>query len=726
MKFNRHDICASLIVVSLIACTAVSVIRKPRLMSEKENRELAALPQVTVEKIFNGTFMKEFETYTADQFVLRDVAVSVKANSELILGKKGNNGVHFGKNGYLIARPLQCNAQNIANNINSLNALQKRGGFNVTMALVPTAFEIKKDNLPANAYNRNIIDIMDTANEFAKDTNIKVCDVTPDLEKHKDEYIYYRTDHHQTALGSYYTYESLGAELGYTPYKLDSFKRDTVATDFLGTTWSKASILLPKADTVETFTLCGGIEAKTTFPLEDKSIPGMYVKENADKKDKYTIYLDGNHALTVIDSENKSGKELLIFKDSYAHSIAPFLANHYDKIHLIDMRYFNSDPIEYIAENNITDILVLYSADTFSEDTNLTKIGEWLEVTEYYQNPPYGVLEEQTRVEDDYFADAVMFGDSLTYAHSAFSSLPFKFISKSAVNTITVHTETVESGRTVIGELLATEGINKYYLMLGINEVSYRAHDSYINDYARIIDMIREKNPDAIIYIQSIMPIERSVEARAIYKHQIDSANTALMELAVQKDCYYLAVNTVIAEADGYLRDGAAQDGVHFDKKDHDKWEEYLKTHAVGKTGRATATKTVNVFAGNGKLDYNKYAQDMLKAVGFKDKLSPVKDSIIARMYGLEENEALGGLVYVSGGSTAEEFAIFETDSPEKAIAIGEKLKARVEKRKPDFKTYKPAEMAKLNNPLIIVDGNVAMLCITDNIEKAKSVMEKY
>lgn len=726
MKFNRYNICASLIVASLVACTAVSSIREPRKMSEKENRELATFPQVTVERIIDGTFMKEFETYAADQFALRDPAVTIKANSERLLGKKGNNGVHFGKDGYLISRPEGCNVENVKNNVNSMVELGKKGEFNITMALVPTAFEIMKEKLPGSAYNRNIQDILATAKEFTKDSNIELYDVTSALEKHKDEYIYYRTDHHQTALGSFYTYQSLGTALGYKPYKMDSFKRDTVATDFLGTTWSKASVVLPHSDTIETFTLCGGTEAKVSFPLEGKSFQGMYFKENAKKKDKYTIYLDGNHALTVIDSENNTGKELLIFKDSYAHSIAPFLANHYDKIHLIDMRYFNADPIEYIGENNIKDILVLYSADTFSSDPNLAKISEWIKTTDYYLKPPYGVLEEQAPVEDEYFADAVMFGDSLTYAHSSFATVPIKFVCKSAVNTVTVHTETTSSGLTLIQELLNTKDVTKYYLMLGINEVSYRSVDEYINGYGEIIDMIREVNPKSIIYIQSIMPIERSVEQRKIYKHQIDSANEALMKLAVEKRCYYLAVNTAIAEADGYLRDGAAADGVHFDKTDHDNWESYLKTHAVGKPGAASASSAVEVFAGKGKVDYEKYAKDMLKTVDFKDKLTPLKDNVIARMYNLEQKEALGGLVYVSGGSTAEEFAIFETDSPEKAVAIGEKLKARVESRKPDFQSYKPEEMAKLNNPIIIVDGNVAMLCISDDNEKAKSVMEKY
>ena len=726
MKFDKYDICSFLIIAALAGCTAVSVIREPRVMSEKENRELATFPKITIKGIFDGTFMDEFEKYAADQFALRDIAVTIKADSERVLGKKGNNGVHYGSNGYLIARPNHCNRENIQNSINSLKALQKKGNFNMTVALVPTAFEIMKDELPSHAYNSSILDIQAAAKEFAEGSNINVYNVTPDLEKHKDEYLYYHTDHHQTALGSYYTYQSLGSALGYEPHKIDSFKRDIIATGFLGTSWSKSSVTFAHPDTIEKFTLFGGTTTKTQFPLEDKSMPGMYAMENTEKKDKYTVYLDGNHALTVINADNQTGKQLLVFKDSYAHSIAPFLSNHYDKIHLIDMRYFNADPIEYIGENNITDILVLYSADTFSDDTNLSKLGEWVKTSDYYLKPAYGILDEQPPVSDEYFADAVMFGDSITLGHTFYATVPGKFVSKSSVNTETVHTATASSGRTLMQELLATEGVNKYYLMLGINEVSYRPVADYKANFAKIIDMIREVNPNAIIYLQSVLPIERSVEEQKLYKRHIDGANEALKELSLEKNCYYLAVDTAIAEADGYLRDDAAEDGVHFGKKEHDKWEEYLKTHAVGKPGATQAVAKVNLFAGGGKIDYEKYAKDMITSVGFKDTLSAVKDNVIQRMYGIEEGEALGGLVYIGSGSTAEEFAIFETDSPKKAAAIGEKLKKRVENRKPDFESYKPEEMAKLNSPVVVVDENVAMLCISDNNEKAEAVMEKY
>ena len=96
------------------------------------------------------------------------------------------------------------------------------------------------------------------------------------------------------------------------------------------------------------------------------------------RKDKYEIYLGGNHPVTKITSSLHNGKKLAVLKDSYAHNIVPFLANHYEEIHMIDPRYYNLDTVAYLEENGITDVLVLYSASNFASDTNLFKISAYI------------------------------------------------------------------------------------------------------------------------------------------------------------------------------------------------------------------------------------------------------------------------------------------------------------------------------------------------------------
>ncbi len=708
-------------------CAALNAFHPPRDISEKENRELKQFPKATLESVGSGEFMDDFEAYAADQFLWRDGVVSIKADAEKLLGKKGSNGVHFARDGYLILRPDKYNAENLDKNITAIKNINDRDELNVTLAVVPTAFEILKDKLPRNSYDNRTAECIRYARSKADEAGIPFCDVTDMLTAHNNEYIYYRGDHHQTALGSYYTYRALGAYLGYKPYDEDAFDREVLSKKFRGTTWSKASTHFSKKDIVEKFTLKDGSSQSVSFPLENREMDGLYSTERLEQKDKYAVYLDGNHALTVIHSGCGSGRKLAVLKDSYAHSLAPFLANHFDEIHLIDMRYYNDDIIRYFGENGISDVLALYNSDTFSNDTNLEKAGDFALNSDWSQAPPYGFLPMTEKVTDDYFADAAFLGDSLIAGFSYTTSLPAEFICRASINTENVHTDILKkTQRPVMQSLLDLEGISKYYIMIGINEVSFRPVDDYIAGYARVIDIIKEHNPSAVIYIQSVLPIAHDVESRTnITKAKIDAYNERLVQLAEEKKCYYLNVNGYLAEEDGYLRDGAAHDGIHIGSADHARWEDYLRVHAV-KTGEAKKSAAVNIYSGGGSINMDSLAWEMLDGVPFADNMAPMNENVIAKAFGLSEGEVLGGTVYTGSGSTAEEFAAFETDTPEKAKDIAEKLRARVEARKGDFEGYKPAEMAKLSDPVIITDGCLAAMCVSDDNGAAETVFSHY
>ncbi len=727
-KPDTDTVFAICVVALLLLAAAANLMHKPRILSEKENRELQMFPNISLANVLDGSFMDNFEAYAADQFIWRDAAVSLKANSERLLGKNGNNGVHFGKDGYLIARPAAFDKANVDRNTEALITLQQTGEYNMTVAVVPTAFEVLRDKLPPFSYDNCIELVENEVTEQLRGSAIRVCDTTDMLRAHKDEYIYYRTDHHQTALGSYYVYSALGEYLGYTPRDTDAYSVSELTDSFYGTAWSKASLTFEKPDTIEQYTLKGVPQSFTVeFPLEGKKLMGLYAKDNLEKKDKYTVYLDGNHGLTVINNPfSQTGRKIAVLKDSYSHSLAPFLASEYDTVYMIDMRYYNDDLVLYLADNGIKDVLVLYDAETFNTDRSLGGVGELALTTSYVKTPPFGPLDEQEPVGDEYFADAVFFGDSITLGHSAYATVPARFVCKSAINTSTVNTDTLSSGRTVMQELLSTPDVGKYYIMFGINEVSYINLDVYKRRYGDIIDNIRAVNPDAIIYIQSVLPVERSVEARKIYNSTIREANAKLAELAVEKGCYYLDVYSCVAGPDGYLPDGSATDGVHFTKEGHMKWEAYLKTHAVDTNKTKKAAAAFSLYTGGGKADIDGIVNDILNSIKFKDSMSAVGDNVAARMFGLEANSAMGGAVYTGGGSTAEEFAVFEAESPEKAKQLAEKLRQRVEDKKPNFVSYKPEEMPKLNNPVIEVRGNLAFMCISDDNAAAEEIINKY
>ncbi len=106
----------------------------------------------------------------------------------------------------------------------------------------------------------------------------------------------------------------------------------------------------------------------------DKTFDSIYNMDVLKGKDKYTVFFGGNHSVTDIKTPNNTGKTLLIIKDSFAHSLAPFLIKDYDRIVMLDLRYFNKSLKKYLNENEITDLLVLYSTPDFAEDANIGRL----------------------------------------------------------------------------------------------------------------------------------------------------------------------------------------------------------------------------------------------------------------------------------------------------------------------------------------------------------------
>ena len=100
----------------------------------------------------------------------------------------------------------------------------------------------------------------------------------------------------------------------------------------------------------------------------------LYDESFLSKRDKYSYFLGGNNALVTIRSSNPNGKHLLLVKDSYAHSMVPFFADEYESIHMVDLRYYNGKLSEYIPQEGITDVLVLYNTTTFTSDIGVPKM----------------------------------------------------------------------------------------------------------------------------------------------------------------------------------------------------------------------------------------------------------------------------------------------------------------------------------------------------------------
>ena len=354
-----------------------------RTFSEVENRNLEQLPAVdfgTPEKLFrdgnffNGQFMRDFETYTTDQFIGRDAWVDLKARTERALGKKENNDVYFADNDTLITRFDQPAADRVTENLNYVNKFVENVDIPVVFSLIPTQACIWADRLPEGAPNASQTDLMAQAQGAV--TGATWADVYTPLMEHKDEDIFYRTDHHWTSLGAYYGYTGLASALGYTPVPLSEYTPTVRSTEFYGTVFSSSGVRWVKPDTITTYVPDDGITVVShTYdnsgnPVEEQR--ALYVESFLSVKDKYSMFLGGNQSLGVVtNTNNPDGPKLLIIRDSYADSLVPFLTAHYSEIHLIDPRYYHLSVKDYVEQNGIDQALVLYSVPNFVTDGNL-------------------------------------------------------------------------------------------------------------------------------------------------------------------------------------------------------------------------------------------------------------------------------------------------------------------------------------------------------------------
>ena len=353
-----------------------------RTFSEVENRNLEQLPAVdfgTPEKLFrdgnffNGQFMRDFETYTTDQFIGRDAWVDLKARTERALGKKENNDVYFADNDTLITRFDQPAADRVTENLNYVNKFVENVDIPVVFSLIPTQACIWADRLPEGAPNASQTDLMTQAQGAV--TGATWADVYTPLMEHKDEDIFYRTDHHWTSLGAYYGYTGLAQALGYEPVSLDSYTETVRSTEFYGTVFSSSGVRWVSPDTISTYVPDTGITV-VSHTYDNKGNPveeprSLYVESFLNVKDKYSMFLGGNQSLGVVTTPNTDKPKLLIIRDSYTDSLVPFLTPHFSEIHLIDLRYYKLSIQEYIQQNEIDQALVLYSVPNFVTDSNL-------------------------------------------------------------------------------------------------------------------------------------------------------------------------------------------------------------------------------------------------------------------------------------------------------------------------------------------------------------------
>jgi hypothetical protein len=367
-----------MITVGLTLVSFIVMPKEEQPFSENENRYLTKMPDMNLTSISNKSFMGNFSSWFSDRFVWREDWITFKNQSEIALGKKEVNGIFITENQMIQAwRDYDLTqTQRLINSIN--NFTERHNDIPVYVMLIPTAQEIYQDTLPQYAVVENQKNYIKTVYDSL--SNITTIDAYSLLSSNKHDYLYYRTDHHWTSTGAFLGYHAASSVLGYTPIESRNFITENASSEFYGTLFSKTLDKSIPADVIKFYKLKEN-EPEVTVSVMNVNTGGyteyesLYFREYLDKKDKYSVFLGTNSPIIHIKSNVEKGRSLLIFKDSYAHAMIPFLTKHYDMITMVDMRYINVNYETLVDIENYDQVLFLFNVITFSnDDTGLVKL----------------------------------------------------------------------------------------------------------------------------------------------------------------------------------------------------------------------------------------------------------------------------------------------------------------------------------------------------------------
>ena len=355
--------------VLLLGLAGKEALSHQRTYSPVEKRELQTRPEISITKVLDGRFQKKYESYLRDQFPGRDHWVSFQTDMELFMGKNEIHNVYIGKNHYLLEHytEKEFDPQQISKNLQALEKFVGKAKQNadVHVMMVPTKSWILREKLPAFAPHYKEQKFYDALQQKLEKEDVLIS-VEPVLDAHKEEEIYYRTDHHWTTLGAWYAYEQYTKAVGGDLQRAQGKKKfRCISKDFYGTTYAKINYAR-QADKIEIYEPADKL--RVVYNMGEKKTKTLYDVSFLKTADQYSVFTGGNQAVLEITGGIKHGKTLLLIKDSFANSILPFLAEDYEKLVVVDLRQLNVSGDRLLEMFSPTDILILYNSAQFAQD----------------------------------------------------------------------------------------------------------------------------------------------------------------------------------------------------------------------------------------------------------------------------------------------------------------------------------------------------------------------
>jgi DHHW protein len=408
--------------INLITFTTILLVggiwfflQKPLAISEVEKRKLTDFPAFNSDSLFAGAYTKSIDLYVADHFPLREHFVSFSfyladhrgirdeeiklydagslkkdMNTELVQGNTdsatdstntvsetvADSSGATGDGGDIVSNMLIYNGMAIqffGGNDNmgktyatAINKFRAAWGSEVTIydIVVPSTADLympEQFKKRSSSEKRNI-DVI-----YANLTpTIRKPDAYSLMMEHKDEYLFFNTDHHWTGTGAYYAYSAFCTTAGVGPVQFSQCERK-VRKNFLGSLYQlcRDQRLRSNPDSAVYYKVPGPYKC---WRYTDNNIEkGISIPLYAESGYGYGVYLGGDYPLMKIETEKKTGRSAVLIKNSFGNGFAPYLVYNFDKVYVIDYRYFNHSLIDFVNNNGITDVIFLnnsFSANT--------------------------------------------------------------------------------------------------------------------------------------------------------------------------------------------------------------------------------------------------------------------------------------------------------------------------------------------------------------------------
>lgn len=334
------------------------------------NTNLMQFPKPSLRSVMNGTWAAQVEAHLQESIGFHDSLFRLKTQMDMLIGEKMIRDVYI-TDDMLLQKLTSEHSDDILDSAAVLNQFYAKYQIPSYFILVPSASEIYKDNLPANAVKQDQ-EVLIQRIYAAVGTGVRCIDAHNILSSQKNEYIYYRTDTHWTSYGAYCVYQSAIQKMGLTAVPYNRYVITHMSTNFKGNLHLRTLYEDVQADVLDCYTYENGaaVTKITAYDAhggtEDRGAE-LYDFSRLQSEGMYDFYLGEDSAMLKIQTNLENDRKLLVYKDDFADCFIPFLVQHYSEICVVDLNAASGISEQLTDPADYTQVLFLCSMESWGE-----------------------------------------------------------------------------------------------------------------------------------------------------------------------------------------------------------------------------------------------------------------------------------------------------------------------------------------------------------------------